>query len=220
MKLYGYWRSSSSWRVRIGLALKGISHETVPVHLVKGEQRGEDHRARNPMGQVPVLVLDDGRAISQSLAILEYLDEVHPQPPLLPSDPYDRALARALAEDVNSGTQPLQNLGLVRWGAQQFGADKVAWMRHWMDVGLTAMEARAARIDRDGPWLVGGQPSLAEVCLVPQLYNARRWGCDLSAWPTLTQAEAAAMALPAFQNTHPDTQPDAQPAPAASKQER
>lgn len=211
MKLYGYWRSSSSWRVRIGLALKGIPYDTVPVHLVEGAQRSDAHRARNPMGQVPVLELDDGRMISQSLAILEYLDEAHPQTPLLPVDLFDRAMARALAEDVNSGTQPLQNLGVVRWGAAQYGADKVAWMRHWIDVGLGAMEARAAAIPRSGPWLAGGQVSLAEICLVPQLYNARRWGCDLAAWPTLVQAEAAAMALPAFRDTHPDGQPDAVP---------
>jgi len=211
VKLYGYWRSSSSWRVRIGLAHKGIAHETVPVHLVEGAQRAPAHAARNPMRQVPVLELDDGRMISQSLAILGYLEQVCPAPPLLPSDPYDRAVAWALAEDVNSGTQPLQNLGLVRWGAQSFGADKVAWMRHWIQVGLDAMEARARALGHSGPWLVGDHPTIAEACLVPQLFNARRWGCDLSGWQTLLRAEAAAMALPAFALTHPDTQPDAQP---------
>lgn len=211
MKLYGYWRSSSSWRVRIGLAHKNIAHTTEPVHLVRGEQLSAAHRAKNPMGQVPVLELDDGRLLSQSLAILMYLEEVYPHPPLLPADPYDRAMAWALAEDVNSGTQPLQNLSVVRWGAEELGADKVVWMRHWIQHGLDAMEGRAAGLS-DGPWLVGEGPSFAEVCLVPQLFNARRWGCAIERWPTLLRAEAAALALPAFSDTHPDQQPDATPA--------
>lgn len=211
MRLYGYWRSSSSWRVRIGLALKGLVYTTVPVHLVRNEHQSPEHSLKNPMQQVPVLELADGRLLSQSLAILGYLDAVYPTPALMPADPFDRAVAMALAEDVNSGTQPLQNLAVVRWGVQRFGADKVLWMRTWIQKGLDAMEARAAQHDTGGPWLIGDAPSLAEICLIPQLYNARRWGCDTSAWPTLLRADAASMALPAFATSHPDQQPDAIP---------
>lgn len=209
MKLYGYWRSSSSWRARIGVALKGLQVEHVPVHLVEGAQFSDAHLARNPMGQVPVLELADGTQIAQSLAILEFLDETTGGARLLPSDPIERAQARMLAEMVNSGVQPLQNLSLVRYAVKNHGADKVEWMRHFIHQGLTAMERAAAALPRTGPWLVGDGPTLAEICLVPQLYNARRWGCAVSAWPTLVAADAAAMALPAFSSTHPDHQPDA-----------
>jgi maleylpyruvate isomerase len=211
VRLYGYWRSSSSWRVRIGLAVKGLEYTAVPVHLVHNEQQSPAHTRKNPMQQVPVLELADGRVLSQSLAILGYLDAVYPTPALLPADPFDRAVAMALAEDVNSGTQPLQNLAIVRWGVRRFDADKVLWMRTWIQKGLDAMEARAQQHDTGGPWLVGDAPSLAEICLVPQLYNARRWGCDTSQWPTLLRADAAAMVQAAFSAAHPDKQPDAVP---------
>lgn len=212
MKLYGYWRSSSAWRVRIGLHLKGIDFENVPVHLVAdgGQQHTEAHLARNPMRQVPVLEVEgeDGPVfLSQSLAILAYLDEVVPEPPLLPSDPIGRAQARMFAEMVNAGIQPLQNLRVLQHLDAE-GVDRKAWGKRVIAEGFEAMERLAA--DTAGSFLVGDAVTLADVLLVPQLYNARRFRVDLSAFPTLTRVETACEALPAFQASHPDVQPDAQ----------
>lgn len=209
MTLYGYWRSSSSWRVRIALHFKGVAFRSVPVHLVRdgGEQLRAEHLRRNPLGQVPVLEVD-GVYLGQSMAILEYLEEKHPQPPLLPREPLQRAEARRIAEVINSGVQPLQNLSTVRRLHEEFGADKQDWMRSVIQDGMDRLERSVA--GTPGPFLVGVGPSFAEVCLVPQLYNARRWGCDVSAWPTLLQAEMAVQDHPAFIEAHPDRQPDAQ----------
>ena len=209
MTLYGYWRSSCSWRVRIALAFKGLSYDHQPVHLTRGggEQLGDAHRRRNPMAQVPVLELADGRLLSQSMAILAYLEERYPTPALMPSDPWDRARARQLAEMVNAGVQPLQNLSVLRHLEQSGGPSPREWARHFITQGLDAVE-RAAQAT-PGPLLFGQRPSHADLCLVPQLYNARRFDCDLSRWPRLLEAEAAAMAFAAFQQTHPDHQPDA-----------
>lgn len=214
MKLYGYWRSSCTWRVRIALAYKGLAWDTAPVHLVRGggEQRSPEYRAQNPMGQVPLLVIGEGSTpllLTQSLAIIEYLDETQPEPPLLPSDAVGRARVRLLAEIINSGIQPLQNLPLL--GAIERFADKAtsqAWGRDVIAHGLTALEAHARHWA--GSSLYGDAPSVADVCLVPQLYNARRFGVDLSAFPTLLRVEAALTALAAFNSTHPDHQPDAE----------
>lgn len=211
MKLYGYWRSSASWRVRIGLGLKGLPYEYVAVHLKDGVQHSDAHRARSPMAQIPVLEWDEGgaaRRLTQSLAILEYLDELHPEPPLLPSDPYERARARQFAEVVNAGIQPLQNFR-VGQELKELGGDYAVWSRRWIQRGLEALEALAAR--DAGAFLVGDAPSLADLCLIPQLYNARRFGCDLQPLPTLLRVEAACEAIPAFQAAHPSVQPDAQP---------
>lgn len=207
--LYGYWRSSSAWRVRIALHLKGVAFENVPVHLVQdgGQQHADAHVARNPLAQVPVLSVDDGH-LSQSLAIIEYLDEVHPEPPLLPSDPFVRAQARSLAEVVNSGIQPIQNLAVLQHVVGELGGDKLAWGRHWIQRGLDRME-RMVRITA-GRFCVGDAVSVADLCLVPQLYNARRFGCDESGWPTLLRIEAACAELDAFKAAHPSQQPDAQ----------
>lgn len=209
MKLYSYWRSSASWRVRIGLAYKQIAYEYVPVNLVRegGEQHKPEYQARNPMEQVPTLELDDGRLLSQSLAILEYLEETVPTPPLLPRDPYQRARARQLAELVNAGIQPLQNTG-PQQRLKALGVDEVAWSRHFITQGLTALAATAA--SSAGRFLVGDAPTLADVCLVPQLYNARRFGVDLSplSLALLGRVEAACMELEAFQLAQPDRQPD------------
>jgi len=212
MKLYGYWRSSSTWRVRIGLELKGISYESMPVHLLKGEQRSASYRGRNPMQQVPLLEFDaDGatRRLSQSLAILEYLEESHPEPPLLPGDAWERARVRELAELINSGIQPLQNTGVLEHlGAVAPQVERGAWAGHFIGRGLTALEALAS--ERSGRFLVGDRLTLADVCLVPQLFMARRFGVDVEPFATLRRVEEACMRLPAFERTHPTRQPDAE----------
>lgn len=211
MRLYGYWRSSASWRARIGLNLKGVAWEYVPVNLLAdgGQHRSEAHLARNPMGQVPVLEIElDGvaRRVSQSLAILELLDERFPSPPILPGDAWGRARARMMAEVCNSGIQPLHNLR-VNQRLAELGADPVAWNREVITRGLTALEQLAA--DQPGVFLVGDHPTIADVCLVPQLYAARRNGVDVAAFPTLLRVEARCGELEAFRAAHADRQPDA-----------
>jgi len=212
MKLYGYWRSSSAWRVRIALGLKGLSYEYIPVHLVRGggEQFSEAFRARNPFAQVPVLEIErDGAPhhITQSMAIIEYLDEVFPTPPLLPKEPLLRARARELAELVNSGIQPLQNR-LVLERVTELGGDEKAFAARFVASGLAALEAHAAR--SSSRYLVGDEPTLADIYLVPQLYNARRFAVALEPYPRLCAIEQACQALPAFAAAHPDRQPDAE----------
>ncbi|MEZ4390100.1 MAG: maleylacetoacetate isomerase [Polyangiales bacterium] len=212
MKLYGYWRSSASWRVRIGLALKGIDYEYVAVNLVAdgGAQRGDAYRALNPMMQVPTLVWShdgEARVLSQSLPILEWLDETHPSPPLLPADPFLRARARSLAEIVNAGMQPMQNLEAQRFIRDELKGDAAAFTRHFLIRGTRALEAAAAQTA--GDFLVGDAPTLADVCLVPQLFGCRRFGVDLDDFPTLLRVEARCAAMAAFQAAHPDAQPDA-----------
>jgi maleylpyruvate isomerase len=211
MKLYGYWRSSCSWRVRIALGLKGIDYEYVPVHLLEGEQHASDHASRNPMEQVPVLEVEHaGRVhrLGQSLAIMEFLEEAFPQPPLLPADPIARARTRQLAEIVNSGIQPMQNLGVLeRLAAVAPAADKKAWAAHFVARGLGALEALAR--ETAGRYLVGESITLADVCLVPQLYGARRFGVALDPFPTLTAVESRLGENEAFDKAHADRQPDA-----------
>ena len=210
MKLYGYWRSSCSWRVRIALEVKGLAYEYVPVHLLKGEQLAGDHAARNPMGQVPVLELDDGQRLGQSLAIIEYLEESFPEPALLPRDPVARARARQLAEIVNSGIQPMQNLGILDYlkeAAPQL--DRKAFPARFIARGFAAIEAIAR--ETAGRYLVGDRVTVADVCLVPQVYGARRFGVPLDPYPTLVAVEGRLAELPAFQKAHADAQPDAAP---------
>lgn len=212
MKLYGYWRSSSAWRVRIALHHKQLSFENIPVHLVNdgGQQRKPEHTARNPMAQVPVLAVEhlgEEHHLSQSLAILEYLEETHPEPALLPRDPVQRAKARQLAEMVNSGIQPLQNLRVLVALQSTYGVDRLVWGRSVIADGLAAVEAVAQHTS--GAFLVGDTPSFADLCLVPQLYNARRFSVDLEPLPTLRAIEARCEALPAFAAAHPSQQPDA-----------
>lgn len=212
MKLYNYWRSSASWRVRIGLALKGIAYEYIPVNLVAqgGEQKRDDYRALNPMMQVPTLEWEEGgvtRRLSQSLPILEWLDETHPEPAILPRDPFLRARARSLAEIVNSGIQPMQNLEPQRYVREELRGDAGAWTRYFISRGITALEAAAA--ETAGSFLVGDAPSLADLCLVPQLFACRRFGIDLQSCPTLLRAEQSCLAIEAFRTSHPDAQPDA-----------
>jgi maleylpyruvate isomerase len=211
MKLYNYYRSSASWRVRIALAWKSVAYEYVAVHLLKdgGQQFGDAHLERNPMAQVPALEVEmDGqtRVISQSLAILEFLEEAYPEPALLPADRWSRARARELAETINAGIQPHHNLGpMTRLEAVQPGLGK-AHGRHFIQVGLAALEARVR--ETAGSCCIGDSPTFADVCLVPQLFGARRQEVGLDAYPTLLRIEAHLNTIPAFITTHPDRQPD------------
>ncbi len=209
MKLYNYWRSSASWRVRIALHYKGLPFEYVAVQIVERQQNQPAYAQLNPMQQVPTLeVEDEGRVVhlAQSLAILEYLEEAHPTPPLLPRGRVARARARQLAECVNAGIQPFQNLPVLAFIKDNLGGDSTAFARRWNTRGLEALEALAQRA---GKFLVGDELSIADVCLIPQLYSARRFGVDTHAFPTLLRVEAACHALPAFTAAHPDRQPDA-----------
>jgi maleylpyruvate isomerase len=214
MKLYSYWRSSSSWRVRIALEYKRQAYETAPVDLRRGggEQHSAEYRAINPLEQVPALEIDEGgttRRLMQSLAIIEYLEERFPEPPLLPADRFLRARARQLAELINSGVQPFQNLSVLKHVKHVLAGDENAWARHFVEHGLRALETAAA--ETAGRFLVGDSVSIADVCLVPQLFGARRFGVDLGALPLLVRVEAACAALPAFAAAEPERQPDAQP---------
>lgn len=214
MKLYTYWRSTSSWRVRIALGWKGVPYEAVPVNLLAdgGRQHGDDFRALNASEQVPVLVLDedapDGRPlqIAQSMAILEYLEERYPSPPLLPARQWLRARTRQLTQICNSGIQPLHNLYTLQ-RLTESGVDADTWARHFLERGLASLERTAGETAQT--FLVGDALSLADVYLVPQLYAARRYGVNLAPFPTLTRVEATCTALPAFQAAHADVQPDA-----------
>jgi maleylpyruvate isomerase len=208
VKLYNYWRSTSSWRVRIALALKGVAYEYVAVHLVRdgGEQHTADYRGKNPMEQVPTLELDDGTVLRQSLAIIAYLDERYPSPPLMPADLTLRARVREAAEIMNSGMQPLHNLAVLE-RLRAATMDEKAWTRHFVGRGLLALDAIAR--ERGGRYLVGDAVSLADVCLVPQIYAARRFDVDLTGCPLLVQIADRVGAEPAFAGSHPDRQPDA-----------
>lgn len=207
MKLYDFFRSGASYRVRIALNIKGIAYEQVSRHLRKGEQRAPDYLVLNPQGLVPTLVLDDGRVLTQSLAIIEWLEEIHPEPPLLPKDPFRRAQIRAFALAIAADTHPVQNLKVIQRIKAQ-GGDDVAWARQVNQEGLEAAEALIAR--EPGPFAFGAAVTLADICIVPQLGNARRFGADITRLGRLLQAEKACMALPAFQNAAPEKQPDAE----------
>jgi maleylpyruvate isomerase len=213
LRLFSYWRSSSSWRVRIGLALKGLAFETRTVNLLAGEQHSEAHRARSPLGQIPVLeVEEDGRTLRlvQSMAILEWLDERFPDPPLLPADLEGRARVRALAEHVNSGIQPLQNAIVLKLLKEKVPGWDREWGRFHIGRGLAALE-RAVGDGRAGRFCHGDTPGLADCYLVPQLYNARRFDVDVGPFPTLRRIEEACLALAPFQAADPERQPDAPP---------
>jgi maleylpyruvate isomerase len=208
--LHNYWRSSASHRVRIGLGLKGLAYEYVAVNILHKDQHADAYRARNPMAQVPTLEIteDDGtvRAIAQSLPILEYIEERWHEHPLLPSDLYLRARCRGLAEIVNSGIQPLQNLTTTK-AVKAFGGDTDAWPKPFIDNGLAAFE-RAAR-EVAGQYSVGDVPTIADCCLVPQLASARRFGVDVARFDLLLAIEQRCLAQPAFAYAAPDRQPDA-----------
>jgi maleylpyruvate isomerase len=210
MKLHGYFRSSASYRVRIALNLKGLSAEQLSHHLRRGEQRAPNYLAINPQGLVPALQDDRGTILTQSLAIIEWLDEIHPEPPLLPKDPLRRAHVRAFAQVLACDTHPLQNLKvLARLRELGLSEEQVTGWAAWANrEGLSACNALIA--GEAGPFCFGAQPSLADLCLVPQLANARRFGVDLAAFPRLLRAEEAAKDLKAFANAAPERQPDAE----------
>ncbi|PLC51784.1 maleylacetoacetate isomerase [Pollutimonas subterranea] len=214
MKLYGYFRSSAAYRVRIALNLKNLPYETVPVHLLKdgGQQLAAPYRELNPTCLVPTLQEGDW-ALGQSMAILEYLEETHPNPPLLPVDARQRARVRAIAQFIACDIHPLNNLRVLKYLKHELKVDeeaKNAWYRHWAEQGLAAVEAMLAGHPATGRYCHGDQPSFADVCLVPQLANARRFNCDLGAMPTITRIDAACAELPAFQQAAPGSQPDAE----------
>lgn len=214
MKLYTYFRSSAAYRVRIALNLKGVAYDAVPVHLLKdgGEQHGAAYRAVNPSELIPALETD-GTTLAQSLAIIEYLEEVHPVMPLLPQDALGRARVRALAQTIASDTHPLTNLRVLRHLKGTLGLsedDKNAWYRHWLGEGMRVLEAQLANSPATGRFCHGDMPTIADCCLVPQVFNARRVGVDLAPFPTIAAIDAACAGIPAFQAAHPSQQPDAE----------
>jgi maleylacetoacetate isomerase len=214
MRLYDYYRSSAAYRVRIALNLKGVApDERTYVHLRMGGQRAQEYLAVNPQGLVPALALDVGQVLTQSLAIVEYLDETHPDPPLLPPTPAARARVRAFALQIACDIHPLDNLRVLNYLIGTMGASreqKDGWYRHWIDVGFAALERTLARDGATGRYCHGDAPTLADVCLVPQMANARRFDIDVSAYPTLVRIESACNALPAFAAAAPARQPDAE----------
>lgn len=211
MKLYNYFRSSASFRVRIALNLKGLAYDYVPVHLAKGEQKQPEFAALTAEGLVPLLELDDGQRLTQSMAIIEYLDETHPQPALLPADAAGRARVRALSQIVACEIHPLNNLRVLKYLVNDLKASDDAkndWYKHWVRLGLQSYEARLA--ERPGTYSHGDAPTLADCCLVPQIFNAQRFDCDLSGLPRTMAVFDACMQLDAFQKAQPSACPDAE----------
>ena len=214
LRLYTYFRSSAAYRVRIALNLKGLAYEAVPVHLLRdgGQQNQPAYRALSPLGTVPALQTGEG-AFTQSLAIIEYLDETHPLPPLLPASAADRARVRALALTIACDIHPVNNLRILQYLGKHFAAtqeQKDAWYRYWVNAGLLAVEQLLAAHPATGAFCHGDAPTLADCCLVPQVFNARRFDCSLDAMPTIRRIVAAGEALPAFRNAAPAMQPDAE----------
>jgi len=207
--LYGYFRSSAAYRVRIALGLKGLSAEHRFVHLRKGEQTQPAYRKVNPAGLVPDWI-DDDLELAQSIAIIEYLDETHPQPPLLPPDAKGRAIAREIALAVASDIHPIGNLRVLNrlTGMGVDEATRAAWSKHWIETGFEAVEARLSHLP--GPFALGDQPTLADICIVPQVFNARRFGVDLTPYKRIVAIDAAAAKLDAFAAAEPGRQPDAE----------
>lgn len=215
MKLYNYFRSSASFRVRIALALKGLDYEYLPVHLARNEHLAPEYAARSRDGLVPLLETGAGLRLSQSMAIIEYLDETHPRPALLPADAAGRAQVRALAQSIACEIHPLNNLRVLRYLVRDLKLDEDAknrWYRHWVREGLLAFERQlAARpADGQGAFCWGDAPTLADCCLVPQIFNAQRFDCDLSGLPLTLAVHERCMALPAFQRAQPSACPDAE----------
>lgn len=200
--LYDYYRSSAAYRVRIGLNLKGVAYHSVDVSLLNGDQRSPEHLARNPQGFVPVLDVGEG-LLTQSLAILDYLDAKHPEPRFVPADPLARSRTLAKALTVACDIHPLNNLRVLKYLGRELGIEEDArndWYRHWVIEGLVALEAMAG----EGPFLGGDVPDMADICLVPQIFNARRFEVDLTPYPKLVAADAAAQEIEAFAAAHPD----------------
>lgn len=213
MKLIGYFRSSAAYRVRIALNFKGIAVEHASRHLRRGEQFSADYAALNPQKLVPSLVLDDGAVLTQSLAIIEYLEETHPEPPLLPRDPVGRARVRALSLIVSADIHPIQNLRVMAYLRQKFDQTEesaFAWSRHWIESGFDAYEAMLAQ-GGAGTFSHGDQPTMADTCLVPQVFNATRFKVDMKRYPTIQRIYDTCMKHPAFDAAQPSKQPDAEP---------
>ena len=214
MKLYTFFRSSASYRVRIALNLKGLSYERAPIHLRRGggEQLSAAYKAINPQALVPALE-ENGRVLTQSLAIVEYLEETHPEPALLPREPADRALVRSMAMIIACEVHPIQNLRVLNYVKKEYRqTDEQVnhWAQHWIDLGLGALEQMIVAQTQRGKFCFGNTPTLADICLVPQLGNARRYGCDLSKYPAILEIEKHCMAIPAFADAAPEKQPDAE----------
>ncbi len=213
MKLIGYFRSSAAYRVRIALDLKGVAVEHASRHLRKGEQRAPDYAALNPQMLVPALVLDSGEVLTQSLAILEYQEETHPEPPLLPRDPVGRARVRALALIPTADVHPIQNLRVMGYLREKFGQTEesaFAWSRHWIETGFDAYEATISKDPKTGAFSHGDAPTMADLCLIPQVFNAARFKVDMKKYPTIQRIYDTCMRLPAFDAAQPAKQPDAE----------
>lgn len=209
LTLHSAWRATAPYRVRIGLALKGLAYDYVPVDLIKGEQREPAYKALNPQGLTPALDIG-GRVLTQSLAILEWLEETHPEPPLLPRDPLDRQLVRTMALIVACDIHPLNNTRVGRYLNKELGVGQeawTAWIHRWIGEGFDALEPMVAAHGRG--FAFGDEPTLADCCLVPQVYSANRYGLDLAPYPAIRAAADRAGTLPAFAAAHPDRQPDA-----------
>ena len=212
MKLYTFFRSSAAFRVRIALNLKGLQYESVPKAFARNEHRTPDYLALNPHGLIPALATD-GVVLSQSLAIIEYLDERHPAPPLLPDDPIDRARVRSMALTIACEIHPLNNLRVLNYLRDVFEQDEDGvgtWYRHWITTGFAGLESQARELSTAGRYCFGDAVSLADVLLVPQMFNARRFKTDLAPFPTLVGISTHLEALPAFAAARPEVQPDAQ----------
>lgn len=214
MKLIGYFRSSAAFRVRIALHLKGMSVEHASRHLRKGEQASPDYAALNPQKLVPAMILDSGEVLTQSLAIMEYLEETHPEPPLLPKDPVDRARVRALSLIAAADIHPIQNLRVMGYLREKYGQTEesaFAWSRHWIETGFDAYEATIAKDPKTGSYSHGNSPTMADMCLVPQVFNAGRFKVDMKRYPTIQRIFDTCMKHPAFDAAQPSKQPDAEP---------
>jgi maleylacetoacetate isomerase len=212
MKLYNYFRSSASFRVRIALALKGLSYDYVPVHLAKGEHKQADYADIAADQLVPALELDDGTRLSQSMAIIEYLDETHPTPALVPADALDRARVRALAQSIACEIHPVNNLRVLKYLSKELKVEEEAkntWYRHWVRTGLESFERQLA-LQPSSTFCFGDTPTLADCCLVPQIFNGQRFNTNLDGLPRTIAAFEACMALPAFQQAQPSACPDAE----------
>jgi maleylpyruvate isomerase len=213
MKLIGYFRSSAAFRVRIALELKGLEVEQAFRHLRKAEQCAPDYAALNPQMLVPTLVLDSGEILTQSMAILEYLEETHPAPPLLPKDPVGRARVRALALIPTADIHPIQNLRVMAYLRDKYEQSEestFAWSRHWIETGFEAYETSVAKDKRTGAFSHGDQPTMADLCLVPQVFNAGRFKVDMTRYPTIQRIFDTCMKHPAFAAAQPSRQPDAE----------
>ncbi|HKX44866.1 MAG TPA: maleylacetoacetate isomerase [Burkholderiaceae bacterium] len=212
MQLYNYFRSSASYRVRIALALKGLAYDYLPVHLQRNEQMKPSYSELAPSRLVPTLIEDDGHVLTQSMAIIEYLDETHPEPPLLPGDARARARIRALAQDVACEIHPVDNLRVLRYLVHEMKVgedDKNRWYRHWVETGLEVVERRLAGHPQTGAFCHGDTPTLADCVLVPQIHNAQRFDCRLTHVPTVMRIFATCMQHDAFAKTQPSECPDA-----------